>query len=65
MELIPKIDNYYLDYKNVDHVTKNLDGSLTISYFNKLNKNLPTQDIKLSGELYNGWKNIFANMKTE
>lgn len=65
MELIPKIDNYYLDYKNVDRVTKNLDGSLTISYFNKLNKNLPTQDVKLSGELYNGWKNVFANMKTE
>ena len=57
------LDEYYLDYKNVDKVTSNLDGSMTITFFNKRDRssNLPGNTLTLPAEIINGWKNVFQN----
>lgn len=56
-------DEYYLDYKNVDTISSNLDGSVTIKYFNKTNKNIEGNSITISLEILNGWKQAFNALK--
>jgi len=47
-------DEYYLDYKNVDTISSNPDGSVTIKYFNKTNKSVEGNSITVSSEILNG-----------
>ena len=58
-------DEYYLDYKNVDTVSSNPDGSVTIKYFNKINKMAEGNSITISLEILNGWKQAFSVLKTQ
>lgn len=58
-------DEYYLDYKNVDTISSNPDGSVTIKYFNKTNKNVEGNSITISLEILNGWKQTFNILKKQ
>lgn len=56
-------DEYYLDYKNVDTILSNPDGSVTIKYFNKTSKIAEGNSITISLEILNGWKQAFNALK--
>lgn len=56
-------DEYYLDYKNVDTISPNPDGSVTIKYFNKNCKTAEGNSITISLEIINGWKQAFNALK--
>lgn len=58
-------DEYYLDYKNVDTISSNPDGSVTIKYFNKTNKITEGNSITISLEILNGWKQVFNTLKKQ
>lgn len=58
-------DEYYLDYKNVDTISSNPDGSVTIKYFNKTCKTAEGNSITISLEIINGWKQAFNALKKQ
>lgn len=58
-------DEYYLDYKNVDTITPNPDGSVIIKYFNKTGKTAEGNSITISSEVLNGWKQAFSVLKKQ